>query len=164
MLASDTLESPCLCCPSAGAEPEGTWKVKDKGSLNLSDDNFHQENDAGSTPARSSQCGRSDLGQEVEPELFDRRLLLQTGAVSCITAVRGACGTAGEAALPAQPLSLHSCCSAECPCEGLAATKISWTAVYYSISYVLTRKHLLQYSAYSSATDSRRFLTVTLWV
>lgn len=114
MLASDTLESPCLCCPSAGAEPEGTWKVKDKGSLNLSDDNFHQENDAGSTPARSSQCGRSDLGQEVEPELFDRRLLLQTGAVSCITAVRGACGTAGEAALPAQPLSLHSCCSAEC--------------------------------------------------
>lgn len=44
------------------------------------------------------------MGQEVEPELFDRRLLLQTGAMTYITAVRSARGKAGKAALPAQPL------------------------------------------------------------
>lgn len=111
MLASDMLESPCLCCPSAGAEPEGPWKAKEKGSLNLSDDNFHQEREV-----RALSCpqllwvvpimGRGNLGLEVEPEFY-LRLLLQAGAMSCITA----------ASAPPQLLC------AECPMPGPGSHK-----------------------------------------
>lgn len=107
-------------------------------------------------PAGSSQHGRSDLGQEAEPELFDRSRVLHHRCEECSWQGRGGS--------PACRASLHTAALLNVPCEGLAATKFSWTTVYYSISYVLTRKHFLQYIACSLTTGSRRFLTGTLWL
>lgn len=122
MLASAMLESPRLCCPSAGAEPEGPWKGKEKGSLNLSDDNFHKEREVRVLSClqllqAAPSMGRSDVGQELEPELFDRKLFLQTGAMSCVTAVRSAVASCACTA------SLHSCCCAGCPTRGPGSHK-----------------------------------------
>lgn len=85
MVASDTPESLCLCCPSAGAQPEGPWKSKKRRRLNLSAGSSHQEREL-----RALSClqllraalsmGRRGLGRRQEPELFGRRLLLQAGA------------------------------------------------------------------------------------
>lgn len=134
-------------------------KNKKKGSLNLSDDNFHQEREV-KAPSSLQLMQAAPAWAGV---IWGKRLSSLEGgcfsrqeAMSCISAVRSAHGTAGEAALPAQPLCTAAAVL-NAPCEGLAVTKILCTTVYYSISYSLTRKRFLQYTACSLATDQEGF-------
>lgn len=93
MVASDTPESPCLCCPSAGAQPEGPWKSKKRRRLNLSAGSFHQERELRALSCRQLSAWAGEVwggGRSLSSlagGCFSRQELM-----SCITAARCARG------------------------------------------------------------------------